>query len=94
MGSTGGNTAQGLVWTGTAFLLGDGTSVYRSADGVAWTRVNAARPAPVAVVGAQVFGVVGTQLHVSLDDGFSWEERVGALGGLGFGAGAAVEVRR
>jgi hypothetical protein len=93
-GATGGTTAQGLVWTGTGFLLGDGTSVYRSTDGVAWTRVNAARPAPVAVVGAAVFGVVGTRLYVSVDDGFSWSERVASSGGLGFGAGAAVEVRR
>ena len=92
-GSTGGGTAAGLVWAGDAFFLGDGTSVYRSHDGVGWTRVNAARPAPVAAVGAQVFGVVGTRLYVSTDGGFSWSERVGGAGGLGFSAGAAVELR-
>ncbi len=92
-GTTGGGAAAGLVWAGDAFLLGDGTSVYRSHDGVAWTRVNAARAAPLAVVGTQVFGVVDTRLYLSTDGGFSWSERVGGAGGLGFSAGAAVEVR-
>lgn len=92
LGATGGTTAQGLVWTGDTFLLGDGTATYRSGDGIAWTRVNAARPAPRAVVGRQVFGTVGLAVHVSEDGGFSWTERLVSPAGLGL-AHATVEVR-
>jgi hypothetical protein len=94
IGSTGGDAITGVVWASDRFLAGDGTSVYASDDGVAWTRVNAARPSPAAAVGDQVFGLVGTSLWVSTDHGFSWTALVAGAGGLGFNAGIAVEVRR
>jgi hypothetical protein len=91
-GSTGGSGAQGLVYANGTFFLGDGASVYSSADGVAWSSVNAASAAPFAAVGSRLLGVDGGTIYTSDDGGFTWEAGVSAAGGLGF-LDAAVEVR-
>jgi hypothetical protein len=85
--STGGGDVRGIVEVNGVFYLGDGQSLYRSEDGVAWDTVNATGVLPRAGLRGVLLGSSGGTLYASYDEGFSWEEGVSAAGGLGFGDG-------
>jgi len=89
---SGGAAARGLVYADGLFFLGDGASIFASSDGVAWSAVNAAPAAPLAVVGSRLIGTDGATIYTSDDGGFTWDAGVAAAGGLELGD-AAVEVR-
>ena len=85
--STGGGDVRGIIEVGGVFYVGDGQSLFRSEDGVAWDTVNATGVLPRAGLRGVLLGSSGGTLYASYDEGFSWEEGASAAGGLGFGDG-------
>jgi photosystem II stability/assembly factor-like uncharacterized protein len=73
----------GVAFAGGQFFAGDGSAVYVSTDGLAWTRVNTAPAVPHKGVGRTLLGWGSGALQRSVDGGFSWTRRAGATGGLG-----------
>jgi hypothetical protein len=82
--STGGNSVQGLVFADDAFLLADGSTLYRSEDGISWDQVNATTVSPLVGVEGMLIGVTNNTLYRSEDGGFLWEQGTSSLAGLGF----------
>jgi hypothetical protein len=80
---SGGAAARGLVYADGRFFLGDGASIFASSDGVAWSAVNAAPAAPLAVVGSRLIGTDGATIYTSDDGGFTWDAGVAAAGACG-----------
>ena len=86
--SLGGGGWSNVVFGGGLFLLGDGSEVWSSEDGLDWTFVNAGGVTPIARVGRVSFGTSGSAIHRSDDDGFSWTTVRAADGGPSFGDAA------
>lgn len=67
------------------FYIGDGATLYRSADGIAWQLVNTTNGiTPRAIVGSTLFGTNETAFQRSDDGGFSWIELAPLTYGGGF----------
>ncbi len=75
---------QGVAFAGGRFYAGDGAATYVSADGVGWTRVNAAGGVvPRVGFGRTLLGWGGHAMHRSHDGGFTWQRTTAGTGGLG-----------
>ena len=74
------------------FLAGDGAAIYQSADGYAWSTVNASPVVPLATVGTLWFGSSGSAVYRSADAGFTWSLVHAADGGPSFLAARLAEV--
>ena len=64
-----------ILFGNGAFFIGDGSTLYRSSDGVTWELVNTTGGVtPRAIVGETLLGSSASALHRSDDGGFSWVE--------------------
>jgi hypothetical protein len=82
VGSGGG--FESVVFTGEAFVISDGSAIYRSFDGYAWALLNASTVRPLAGLGGQVWGAQGDALMRSEDGAFRWTSLRAADGGPGY----------
>jgi hypothetical protein len=74
-----------VVFGNDTFYAGDGDSVFRSSEGLAWERVNASGGVvPRGVVGSTLFGTGNGTFYRSTDDAFSWESLYTFANGSGF----------
>jgi len=71
----GASTLATVLHDGSDFLASDGSSLWRSSDGVLWELVNATGGiTPRAVIGTTLLGTSSEALWRSEDGGFSWTE--------------------
>ena len=80
----GGSGIDAVVFTGEAFVISDGSALYRSFDGYAWALLNASTVRPLAGLGGQVWGSQGSALHRSEDGAFRWASLRADDGGPGY----------
>jgi len=79
----GAGTLGGLAFAGGRFFTGNGSSIYVSADGLSWTRVNGASVRPMLGVGSLLLGWGDNAVQRSTDGGFSWTKLAAGATGLG-----------
>ena len=79
------NGINSIVFSDGGFIASDTSSIFRSEDGLEWTRVNgSAGVTPRAGVGRTLFGTGNGAFYRSTDGGFSWEQRYTFTNGSNF----------
>ena len=74
-----------IVFNGIYFYAGDAASIFRSADGLTWDRINASNGIiPRAALGTRLYGTGNGGFYISEDDGFSWTHTYTFTHGSGF----------